>query len=77
MNETKPSGPIDGFFLFIAEKFDGKKTATGVALIIGGLATVFFTPDYAEAGYNLIALGVPMLFVGLAHKAAKKQDENK
>jgi len=66
-------GPIDGFFLLIAEKTNGYKTLTGIVLVIGGLATIFFTPDYKEAGYNMIAAGIPLLFVGLTHKAVKKQ----
>jgi len=65
-------GPIDGFFLLLADKFNGYKTLSGIVLVIGGLAAVFFTPDYKESGYNMIAAGVPMLFVGLTHKAVKK-----
>ena len=71
MNETK-RGPIDGAFLFIAEKFDGRKTLTGIMLIIGGATTLVFTPEYKEAAISMIASGLPMLIVGLVHKTIKK-----
>lgn len=74
MSEEKKTGPIDGFFLMLAEKSNGYKTLSGIVLIIGGLATIFFTPEYKEAGYNLIAAGVPLLFVGVSHKAIKKSE---
>lgn len=73
MNEQKPSGPLDSFFLFVAKKMDGYKTISGIVLIVGGALTIIFTPEYKEAGYNLIAAGIPILFTGFAHKAIKKQ----
>jgi hypothetical protein len=75
MTEEKKTGPVDGFFLLLAEKFDGKKTLTGIVLIVGGLATIIFTPDYKEAGASMLAAGIPMLFVGLTHKAMKKVEQ--
>lgn len=73
MNDTKQqAGPIDGFFLLLAEKFNGKKTLSGIILIVGGTATMIFTPDYKEAGVSMIAAGIPMLFVGITHKTVKK-----
>jgi len=72
MNERR--GPIDGFFLLLAEKTNGYKTLSGIILVLGGLITIFFTPEYKEAGYNMIVAGIPLLFVGLTHKAVKKQE---
>ena len=71
------SGPIGNFFLLLAEKSNGFKTISGVVLIVGGLATIFFTPEHREAGYNMIAAGVPMLLIGLTHKAVKKAESIK
>lgn len=67
-------GPIDGFFLFLADKFNGKKTLTGVVLIVGGLATIVFTPEHKDAGISLLASGIPMLLIGYTHKVVKKSD---
>ncbi len=74
MSEPIKSGPIDGMFLFLADKFNGKKTTTGILMIIGGVATLIFTPDYKDAGFSLIGSGIPMLLVGLTHKAIKKAE---
>lgn len=65
-------GPLDGFFIYVAEKLNGYKSLSGIVLIAGGAATVIFTPEYKEAGYNMISAGVTLLFVGVAHKSIKK-----
>ncbi len=71
-NESKSVGPIDGIFLFLAEKTDGKKTISGALLLIGGILTLIFTPNHSEAGMSAITSGILALIVGLTHKAIKK-----
>lgn len=69
-------GPIDGFAIWLAQKFNGTKTVTGVFLIVSGLCTVFFTPDYKEGGLALIVTGFNMFIMGVTHKLLKSEQRN-
>ncbi len=71
--QKKPTGPIGSIFLLLADKTDGKKTWAGALMVIGGILTMIFTPDYKEEGVSLIASGIPILLVGITHKVVKNQ----
>ena len=66
--------PIANFFVFLAEKSDGKKTIAGVLMLAGGIGTVFFTPEYRDEGIALGFAGLQLLIVGVAHKYVKQKN---
>lgn len=69
-----PKSPIAGIFLWLAEATDGKKTLAGLLMVVGGVLTFIFTPDYKQEGLALVASGLPVLLTGLAHKAVKAKE---
>ncbi len=55
---------------------DGKKTISGLAMVIGG-GILYFIPGGQPKAMDLFATGIPILVIGIAHKLHKHKKKAK
>lgn len=72
MSGQQSRGAIAEFFLFVADRTNGRKTVSSIIVLVGGVIVFVFQPEHKEAGIGMIVAGIQGAFFGIAHKYVKK-----